>query len=129
MRRRIADAGLLVAGIAMIAAGIAHAFGGWPPLGSALAALGAARDLAGPLAVGWAFGSLAMVAFGAIVLLGRRDCRHGGAMGAAACRVVGVAYMVFGVGATVYRWPNPHFLGFIALGVLALLPAARRPGH
>ena len=58
----------LVAGLLLIASSAAHAFLGWPPFGAALAEAGIEGDIIGALAVGWYFGSTAMLVFGVIVL-------------------------------------------------------------
>lgn len=102
--------GFLVGGILLLSA-IAHAMA-WPQLAAALAAAGAA-ELAGPLAIGWYFGSVAMAVFGLVVLTiaGRRA-------DPAPVRWIAVGYLVFGLVAFFTRDLNPHFLLFVVTGLL-----------
>ncbi|MSR47541.1 MAG: hypothetical protein EXS13_10855 [Planctomycetes bacterium] len=79
----------IVAGALFLASPAAHAFLGFPPQREVLARASVDTDTATSLAVGWYFGSAAMVAFGAIALAAFLACEM-----------------------------NPHFLGFIAMGAL-----------
>lgn len=128
-KRTLGHRGLLAGGVAICLAGMAHAVGGWPPLADALRQEGADGDLISALALGWLFGSAAMLTCGAIVLAARADLKRGGTMGAVACRCVGLLYLLFGVAAFAYRFPNPHFLGFVVLGMLVLVAARAAVGH
>jgi hypothetical protein len=100
-------------GALLLASGLAHAFLGWPAMAAALAAVEASEDLSGALAVGWYFGSMAMLVFGMIVLgiaIRKAD--------PCAVRFIAIGYLVFGLAAWLARDLNPHFLLFIATGVV-----------
>ena len=106
----------VVAGILLLASAAAHAFLGWPAMASALGNIGASAALVGALAVGWYFGSVAMLVFALIVL--QIAIRN-----ADACpvRFVALGYLVFGLAAWLARDFNPHFLLFVGIGVLLAL--------
>lgn len=108
----------VLAGALLLASAIAHAFLGWPPFAEALSAAGVDGGLAGGLAVGWYYGSAAMLAFGMIVLLAALAVLRGRMVSLVPVRVIAVVYVAFGVSAFVARDMNPHFLLFVATGVL-----------
>lgn len=58
----------VVAGPLLLLSAVAHALLGRPAMSAALADVGAGEELAGPLAVGWYFGSMAMLVFALVVL-------------------------------------------------------------
>ncbi len=108
---------------------VAHALAGWGDMRHRLHAAGADAELIGSLGAGWLYGSAMMAAAGAIVLLGARRLSRGDASGLAAVRVIAAAYVVYGAAALVLRHGAPHFYGFIALGLLAGVPAWRARPH
>lgn len=119
---RIRTALGIAGGVILVLSAVAHAFLGWPAMAAALAEVGAGADLVGALAVGWYFGSTAMLVFGLIVL--RIALRAGERC---AVRFIAFGYLVFGVAAFLVRDLNPHFLLFIGTGlVLALFAFAER---
>ncbi|MBM4385614.1 MAG: hypothetical protein FJ091_19875 [Deltaproteobacteria bacterium] len=121
---------LLVLGLVTAAGAIPHAIGGWPPAAVALGTAGVDPDLIGGIAAGWYFGSAAMLAFGAIVVLAWRDARAGGDFGWRAALAVAATYLAFGLGALAVRGVRPHFLGFVAIGAgLAWTSLRARPGR
>jgi hypothetical protein len=127
--RRVRTAALgYCTGVLLLAAALAHAFAGWPPLRAALDAQGVGPDIAGALAAGWLFGSAAMCAFGLVLMAMARDVRRGVLGSTAPAWVVAAAFGAFGFVAWVLRDFNPHFLAFIAMGALvaAFAAAARR---
>jgi hypothetical protein len=107
---------LLVLGLVTAAGAIPHALGGWPRAAESLGTAGVDPDLIGGIAAGWHFGSAAMLALGAIVVLAWRDARAGGDFGWRAALTVGAAYVAFGAAAIVLRGGRPQFLGFLAIG-------------
>jgi len=121
---------LLVLGILVAASALPHSFAGWPPAAEALGAAGVDAGLITGLAVGWHFGSVAMVVLGAVVMLAWRDARAGGDFGWRAALAVGAAYLAFGVVELAVRG-RPQFFGFVAIGaglVWASLRARPRRG-
>ncbi len=106
----------ILSGALLILSALAHALLGWPAMSAALVEVGAGEDLSGALAVGWYFGSMAMLVFGLIVLgitIRRRDPR--------AVRFIALGYLAFGLTAWLARDLSPHFLLFIATGMLLAL--------
>jgi hypothetical protein len=118
------------AGWVLVAAGLAHAFAGWPPLRATLEAGGVDSDVIGALGAGWLFGSAAMLAFGAALVAMAGDVRRGASGSTAPAWAIAAALAGFGVAAWVLRDFNPHFLGFMAMGALvAGFAAAARRGR
>ena len=103
----------IAGGVLLLLSGLAHAFLGWPAMSAALGDVAAGEELAGALAVGWLFGSMAMLVFGLIVL--RIAIRE---VDACTVRFIALGYLVFGVAAWLARDLNPHFLLFIGIGAL-----------
>ncbi len=117
---------VIVAGIVMLLSSLAHAFAGWPAMRAALGETGAPADLTAALAAGWTFGSVAMATFGVVVVLCGLRLRRGDRSGVATVRVVAAAWFLFGVATFVLRDFNPHFLLFVATGILAGGPVLTR---
>jgi len=113
---------VIAAGLIMVLSSAAHAFLGWPALTMELAKSGVAEDLSGALSLGWYFGSVSMLAFGIITVSFGLRFKRGDRSGAAAIAVIAAGYSLFGALAIVMRGFNPHFLLFIATGLLAGLP-------
>jgi hypothetical protein len=105
-----------VLGVLLVASAAAHAFAGWPPLGGALRETGVDPNIIAALSVGWWFGSVAMATFGVLVLLAARRLHGPEPLARRVGLVIGLAYLLFGIAASVYRFPNPHFLFFVAMG-------------
>jgi hypothetical protein len=115
---------VLVCGLLVAASSLPHALAGWPALAAELRALSVGDELIGGLAVGWWFGSASFVAMGIAVLLAWRELVTS-ALAWKVVATVGAALAIFGAGALAYRRGNPHFLGFLGVGV-ALVAAAWR---
>lgn len=114
---------LIVAGVVMLASAVAHGALGWPSIKAGLDAAGAGPDLAGALSVGWYWGSASMVAFGIVTAAAGFRLRRGDRSGLPAVGAIAACYVGFGAAAFVLRDLNPHFLLFVATGLLAGLPA------
>ena len=115
---------ILLAGALMVLSSAAHAFLGWPPLRGDLKSAGVAEDLVGALAVGWYFGSVAMLTLGAITLRSGLMLRGGDHSGVTPVRIIAACYLAFGFVTFVSRNFNPHFLVFIVTGLLAGIPVS-----
>ncbi len=103
----------IAGGTLLVLSALAHAYFGWPAMAEALDDAAAGEDLVAALAVGWYFGSMAMLVFGLIVLrIAIRDADT------CSARFIAVGYLVFGVAAWLARDLNPHFLVFVTIGVL-----------
>lgn len=112
-------------GVLLLLAGAAHGLLGWPAMSQALEEQGVLANLRGALAVGWSFGTVSMLTFGAILLIAARDREPWSTSTRRALLAIASAYLAFGVVALAYRNLNPHFLGFVVLGSLALVGALR----
>jgi hypothetical protein len=110
----------LLSAVALFASGLAHAFLGWGQFASALEASAVPDAVVGALAVGWYFGSTAMIAFAAIALAAALRRRASASL---LLGIIGGTYVLFGLAAYLSRDFNPHFLGFVGIGVLAATAA------
>lgn len=112
---------LIIAGVLLLLSCGAHAGLGWPAVRHELVEHGTPAELVTTVAIGWLFGSVAMGAFGAIALVAGIGVPGGGYLSAL---IVGLAYGGFGaVTYAIYR--DPHFLGFVLIGLLAVAGGAR----
>jgi hypothetical protein len=125
---RICSVSLVAAGLLLVLSSAAHAGLGWPLMASELAKTSAPPDLTSGLAVGWYFGSVAMLAFGVIALVaGFSGVPARGSIFWASL-AVGVAYGGFGLATYAVR-RDTHFLGFVAIGTLAVYGSVRALGR
>ncbi len=108
----------LVTGALMVLSALAHGLLGWPAMRAGLDGLGSSAELSGALAVGWHFGSVAMLVFAAIVLPAAWRSLRGRAVDRWPVGAIAVGYLVFGLVAFLARDLNPHFLLFVATGAL-----------
>lgn len=109
-----------VGGVLILVSALPHALLGWPAIHERLDALSAGRDLIDGIAVAWHFGSAAMLALGAAVLVAVPELSSS----RWAWRLplyVGLVYLAFGVGAFSYRSMHPRFLVFVGIGALLVL--------
>ena len=116
-----------LAALLLIASAVAHAVLGWPPFRSILDQAGVDSEAIAALEVGWYFGSLAMLAFGAIVLLAAVRAIRGQQAANGSLWIIGTAYTLYGAVAYVVRDFNPHFLLFVVTGLLVAAVAALKP--
>ena len=128
MKSRVSSIGLVIAGLLLLLSSCAHAGLGWPAMRSELARISAPTDLMASMAIGWYFGSVAMAAFGAIALSAGLGGLASGGRVFWASLIVGLAYGGFGL-ATYGIYHEPHFLGFVALGLLAVAGSIRALGR
>lgn len=113
--------GYLFAGL-LLASGLAHAGLGWPDLRSQLVrgGLQPAADVLGATGAGWLFGSVCMFTFSAIFAavtwgLSRGDSSQ---TPLRITSLIGLAYLIFGIGGCLGRGVSSHFLAFGTLGLL-----------
>jgi hypothetical protein len=98
---------------------VAHAVLGWPPTRALLVVAGVDAGLVGALGASWLFGAIAMAMFAAICWHVAVLLRQGRPT-FVTLRIIGTGYLAFGIGAFGFRHFNPFFLGFAAIGLLAL---------
>jgi len=108
----------LLTGMVLLLSAAAHATLGWPAMRGALDATGAPEDLVGALAAGWYFGSVAMAVFGAIALLATLRSARAEDPAPGIVFAIATGYLSFGTVAFIVRGLNPHFLLFVATGLL-----------
>lgn len=113
---------LQIAGVLTLLSVIPHAFLAWPAFRRDLLAGGTDPNVVGALAAGWMFGSTAMVVFGILGLVAGARLRRGDRSGVTVMRIIALAYVLFGAAAFVARGMNPHFMYFVAIGVIIAAP-------
>jgi hypothetical protein len=113
---------LLVTGILLLLSGAAHALLGLPAVQGELEAANVADDVGRGIAIGWSYGSAAMLTFGVVVLTLWWKGRTGSVTVGAVALPISLLYLAFGAWAFAYSSLSPHFIGFMVLG--ALLGAA-----
>lgn len=124
--RRLALVVRWLAAALLLACVFAHSLGGWPPFAAELAGRAVDAATAGALQVGWYWGSAAFLAFASIAALAARARPGEERLARAALLAIGGVTALFGAGAMVARDGNPHFLLFVALGLLLALGASVR---
>lgn len=123
MNRFLANLGV-VTGALMALSALPHSLLGWPALASGLAASHAPADLVRGLAIGWYFGTVAIVAFGAIAVATFVRRLRGRAASLVPARIVAVAYVAFGTWALSFSGFEPFFaIAFVLPGVLLAVAA------
>ncbi|MBK5299166.1 MAG: hypothetical protein JJE40_18595 [Vicinamibacteria bacterium] len=121
---RVSSISLVVAGLLLLLSAGAHAGLGWPAMRQELQKVSAPPDLMTSMSIGWYFGSVAMTAFGAIALSAGLGAVATGGRVSWASVIVGLAYGGFGL-ATYAIYHASHFLGFVAIGLLAVVGSVR----
>lgn len=114
-----AIAGFLAASIILLSS-VAHSVLGWPAMRAQLAGTTAPAHLVLGLGVGWVFGGACMLAFGAIVLWAFVRVWQGSAVALAPLRIIGVVYLLFGVGALWVSGGQPFYAVFVVPALLLL---------
>lgn len=123
MSSQIRAAALVLAGLFLLASAGMYDFVAWPHLQGDLVRDHASPGLRGVLAVGWHFGSVAMLAFGLIALFAGAAVWQGRRVSASPLWIVAAACIGFGLGAFVLYAHDPHLLGFAFIGVLVAIGA------
>lgn len=112
---------VLLAGVLMLISAAAHAGLGWPPLHAILGEGGVDEGTIGALGAGWLWGSVSMAAFGVVTVMAGLRMRRGDRSLVGPVAAIAVGYLLFGVAALLVRG-SPHFLLFVATGLLVGLP-------
>jgi hypothetical protein len=71
------------------------------------------------IGVGWLFGSASMLTFSVLTLIAWRAAASGDRTVTRAIGPIGVLCIVFGAAALVRSGMEPHFIGFVVIGLLA----------
>ncbi len=108
----------IFSGIALVASSGAHAFLGWPQFKPVLESVGLEAGMIAALSIGWYFGSVAMLAFGVIVLQQAVRRLRDRPVHPAPLWTISAAYSLFGAAAFIARDFNAHFLVFVGTGIL-----------
>lgn len=109
---------LLVTGILLILSAGAHAFLGWPMLRGELQKSRVDDGLIQGVGIGWLYGSAAMLTFGALVLTAWWWTRTGRIVAATVSALISLLYLGFGTWALLESGFEPHFIGFVVIGLL-----------
>jgi hypothetical protein len=108
---------VIAGGLSILLSSIPHALLGWPPAAARLQDAGVDADAIAGIAVGWYFGSVAMIALGAAALVSAPQV----STARWAWRVplaIGLVYGSFGIAALALRSLRPQFVLFVASGAL-----------
>jgi len=125
---RLSSVALVIAGLLLLLSAGAHAGLGWPAMRQELMKVAAPPDLMAAMSIGWYFGSAAMATFGAIALTAGVGAVAAGGRVFWASMIVGLAYGGFGL-ATYAIYREAHFLGFVVIGLLAVVGSVRALGR
>ena len=123
-RHRAAPLILALAALGMALCSLPHAFGAWPHFREGLSGLGADTHLVGAIGSAWAFGTVMMLASGAIVGAQAWRVWRNEPLHAATLWPLGLAWMGYGVTAYALRDFNTHYLAFVACGAALLVALA-----
>jgi hypothetical protein len=115
---RIRAIAALVAGCLLVLSSMAHAFLGWPAVLAELNEINASAEFISGLRAGWLFGSTSMLAFGLIVLVYAVQLWRGKDAERKPSAIIAVCYLIFGIGAFFTTNFDPHFIGFIVIGLI-----------
>lgn len=117
--RRTGSVMLAVAGTLMVLAALAHGLAGWPSVRQALEESHTDPGLIIGIGSGWLFGSASMLTFGLMTLLAWRAAANGDAGVVRNVGPISVLYAGFGAAVLALVGLEPHFLGFVVIGLLA----------
>lgn len=123
-RRRAAPLVLALAALGMALCSLPHALGAWPHFREGLVALGADPHLIGAIGSAWAFGTVMMLASGAIVGAQAWRAWRDQPLHAATLLPLGLAWAGSGLAAFALRDFNSHYLAFVACGAALLVALA-----
>jgi hypothetical protein len=126
MRRRRIVAGL-TAGAFLVLSSATHSLLGWKVQRAGLEAVHAPADLVMGLGLGWSFAGLAMLTFGAIVVLLLAQAFRGRLVTLRPVLIIGLAYTLYGIWALTASGLDPFFLIFLVPGLLLLVAAWGQP--
>lgn len=121
VRPRIVTFLLGLAALGMALCSLPHAFGAWPHFRSGLDALGADARLLGAIGSAWAFGTVMMLACGAIVGTQAARAWRGEPPETGTLLPIGVAWSGYGLVAFALRDFNTHYLAFVICGAALLV--------
>lgn len=123
-RRRAAPLVLALAALGMALCSLPHALGAWPHFREGLVALGAEAHLIGAIGSAWAFGTVMMLASGAIVGAQAWRAWRDQPLHSATLLPLGLAWAGYGLAAFALRDFNTHYLAFVACGAALLVALA-----
>jgi hypothetical protein len=116
-RPRLASPLILgLAALGMALCSLPHALGAWPHFREDLVALGADARLVGAIGSAWAFGTVMMLACGAVVGAQAVRTWRGDAPQPATLLPISLAWAAYGLVAFALRDFNTHYLAFVACG-------------
>ena len=123
-RRRAAPLLLALAALGMALCSLPHALGAWPHFREGLVGLGADARLVGAIGSAWAFGTVMMLASGAIVGAQAWRAWRDEPVHPATLWPLGLAWTGYGLAAFALRDFNTHYLAFVGCGAALLVTLA-----
>jgi hypothetical protein len=118
-----------VTGFLIIAGAGAHGFLGWRAMRAALTSASVAPDLIGGIGAAWQFGTMAMIAFGLMLIAAGVKGFRSGDSGGVPLALIAVTYVGFGVATLAIDGYKPQWVVFLVLGAMTALcanPLSRR---
>jgi hypothetical protein len=113
----------MIAGGLMLLDAAAHGLAGWPGMRAELAKTNAGPELVEAVKVGWLFGSVALLAFGLVLLHLFRRRLQGEPAPTAPALVIGALVAGFGAWAFAESGLEPFYFVFMVPGALAVFAA------
>ncbi|MEM7247382.1 MAG: hypothetical protein AAF533_18725 [Acidobacteriota bacterium] len=107
-----------LSGLLLLVSGFFHSYSGLPPLSDALAADGVSAEIHLSVIIGWVFGSVAMLAFGVMMLVWALRVHRGESPSTAPAGAISVAYLCFGAVVFHVTDHDPRYLLFIITALL-----------
>ncbi len=123
-RRRATTLLLALAALGMALCSLPHALGAWPHFREGLVALGADPYLIGAIGSAWAFGTVMMLASGAIAGAQAWRAWRDQPLHGATLLPLGLAWAGYGLAAFALRDFNTHYLACVACGAALLVALA-----
>lgn len=108
------------AALILLLSSAAHSILGWPAMRARLADTTAPADLVLGLGVGWVFGGVCMLAFSAIASWTCVSAWRGSTVALIPLRIIGVVYLLFGLGALWVSGGEPFYAVFVVPALLLL---------
>jgi len=115
----------LIAGVLMVLSSAAHSLVGWPQMRAPLESAHLPSERILGLGIGWHFGGVAMLTFGAMVIAAFINILRGRSASLAGAFLIAVVYLAFGAWALLVSG-DPFFVVFIVPGVLLALASCTR---
>lgn len=117
----------VLGGVFLLLSSLAHGILGGAAMGEELTKAGVPAELREAVGLGWSLGGVAMAVFGLVTLATFGRWLRGGPADALPARIIGTAYLLYGLWAFAVSGWEPFFLNFPVTGLLVLQAALAPP--